>query len=141
MYGSIYYYFLLVHTTLLHTDGPDLFVGPHRINASLTETVSLFCGTATSNPRYTVSWRDSHGNFIQSGVNRRTIINEDNSIRLNISNFMISDEGVYTCIVSVQGSNVSTADGTIVPSILVGEDSHTIIVSVQSKYVNIAVKK
>lgn len=109
-----------------------MFHGPVRPRARVGAPFLIKCGMVfQSNPRHTVTWTDSYGNVIH-GNGRNGPVEEGTGVYFAISNFEESNSGLYTCIVKVEGTNVTTAKG-VTSHLLIGEVAHTMIVGETSE--------
>lgn len=114
-------------------------LGPTWVNAELNQNIRITCFTQIeSNPAATVTWSGPHGNVISSSDPGYSLICNSTGAYLQIESFSDDQEGLYTCIVRVEGTNVATVNG-IVPNLLIGEIPHTVIVARQSKSISLMI--
>ena len=81
-----------------YTDGPSFAVpGPTRQYALLGERFSLVCGTGLdSNPPATITWTVPNGTTVMGNA-RYDFDNGPDTVRLNFTNTILTDTGLWRC--------------------------------------------
>ena len=79
-----------------------------------------------SNPAPVVTWMDPSGEVVMEGDNRLSIITDSSGVRLVFSATTTEDYGTWTCVVTVEGINVTRPGGSVAPSFIVGNVSNSI---------------
>ena len=80
-----------------------------------------------SNPEATVTWRNPSGVAISNSGRFKFIKNSAGDVRLEFTTLLMDDMGVWNCIVTVQGTDVTLSTGGIDDS-LVGSTSFDIMI-------------
>ena len=101
--------------------GPDLDFGPEERAVLLGDSLSLLCGTnlMSNPPSANITWLDPLGNKVVDD-DRYNLINDDTGVRLELNGSRANDVGVWMCIVSVEGSDVTLPSGETRSSFVVG---------------------
>ena len=115
---------MIIDTPL--ADGPSLALGPSQSYVLLGSSVSLVCGTGLdSNPQSTITWTAPDGNTIMNNA-RFNVENGPEVVRLNFTNVLVSDMGVWRCNVTVEserhvqsGNNLIQLDTATIGSVSV----------------------
>ena len=78
-----------------------------------------------SNPAPVVTWIDPSGEVVMEGDDRLSIIANSIGVRLVFAETTTGDNGTWTCVVTVEGINV-TRPGGVAPAFIVGNVSNSI---------------
>ena len=100
----------------------------------LGDSVSLLCGTnIVSNPAAIVTWLDPLGRDIAQDPRFRALSSES-SVALEITSATRADEGEWTCVLRVEGTNLRRLEGGVDPNItIIGEERLSINLTVVGK--------
>ncbi len=117
-------------------DGPSIRKGGRERASKLGDPLTLLCGdTLRSNPAASVSWRQPDGGVVTEG-GRYTVINDATGLKLILTGTVPSDNGLWTCNVTVTAANVTVPPhGMVAPSVQVGQEQSQINVLVVGKNV------
>ena len=79
-----------------------------------------------SNPAPVVTWMDPSGEVVMEGDDRLSIIADSSGVRLVFATTATEDNGTWTCVVTVEGVNVTRPGGAVAPSFIVGNVGNSI---------------
>lgn len=112
-------------------DGPVITEGPGEQYAILGDPVSLICGyNLESNPTSVVTWRDAQGNVVKNSTGYCQGDGPD-VVELHIYKVSKNNEGLWSCGIEVQESDVYGRNGTV----SIGYLSHKIQLIVVGKLI------
>jgi hypothetical protein len=122
--------------SLFGADPPPFIPGPARAVA-LGDRLSLACGTnLLSNPRPSIAWITPSGTPSESLNSRITSIINDTVLELNYTT--LEDNGVWSCFLLVEGTDVLGPGGTVSPRITVWEQTVFIDVAVVGETMHVS---
>ena len=113
----------------LSVDGPflDTFAVPTVAAARLNDSLTLECGrNLMSSPAPVVTWMDPSGEVVMEGDDRLSIITDSSGVRLVFAATTTEDNGTWTCVVTVEGVNITRPRGVMAPRFIVGNISNSI---------------
>ena len=116
-------------------------LGPVQHWVLLGEDVSLICGTAlVSNPQAIISWVAPDGTRVLDN-SRYNLENGPDTVRLNITNSVMNDTGMWRCEIKVE-SEVSNDDLILTRRTMIGAPlQHDIQLTVIGRYTLIKIYK
>ena len=85
-----------------------------------------------SNPLATITWQDPRGGVVMDNAHY-DLVNDGTGVRLNFTNTTLSDNGQWTCNVTVTGRNVTVRQNTVAAEVEVGHIQYEIDVFVVGK--------
>ena len=89
--------------------------GPTRQYILLGDSLSLVCGTGLdSNPQATITWTAPNGSTIMNNA-RCKLDNGPDIVRLNFTNTVLSDAGVWRCDTTVSSEVHELDGGKLIP--------------------------
>jgi hypothetical protein len=89
------------------------------------------CGSGLeSNPPPVIKWTRPSDDEVVDGVDGLSILTEESSVRLEFNHTTADDNGTWTCLVTVEGVNVTVPGGGVVPSLMIGNFSNSIELTV-----------
>jgi len=112
-------------------DGPfiDMVNEPRAV--AVDGMVTLECGAnVDSNPAPTATWANPAGSNITSDCGRFSVDVTGNRIRLEIRDAVVEDMGVWTCFVTVEGTNVTVPGGGTAPTRFIGDFTNSVTLTV-----------
>ena len=128
-----------VDTISYCTDGPSFSshqVVPSHGYVQLGDSLSLICGTGLdSNPQATITWTSPDGSTIMNS-SRYHLENGPDVVRLNLTQTVLNDAGVWHCNVSVFSEQHIIVNGEIAsidPTIIGAPIENTIHLTVIRK--------
>ena len=100
----------------------------------LSSPLSLLCGDQLrSNPPPTITWRNSAGGVV-TGNTRLDLISDVTGVRLNFSRMVLTDNGSWSCNLSVAAVNVNVPpEGQVQTKLEVGSVQYDFDVIVLGK--------
>ena len=88
--------------------------GPLQRYVKLGDRLSLVCGTSLdSNPPATITWTAPNGTTIVDNA-RYDLENGPEIVRLNFTNTVIEDDGMWRCEVAVRSHTYALSSGKLV---------------------------
>lgn len=103
--------------------GPIIHDGDTILAVKLLQPLSLLCGTELmGNPAPSIEWFDPNNESVSNTFREELSNDDETGIRLNISDALEVDDGIWTCIIKVEATNVNLAPtGEVQSTVLVGQ--------------------
>ena len=97
--------------------GPSIRRGDSQRAVELGAPLSLLCGDQLmSNPPATITWQDPRGGVVMDNA-RYDLVNDVTGMRLNFTNTTLSNNGQWTCNVTVMGRDITVRQNIVVAEI------------------------
>ena len=113
--------------------GPSIRRGDTQRAVELGAPLSLLCGDQLmSNPPATITWQDPRGGVVTDNTHYE-LVNDGTGVRLNFTNTTLSDNGRWTCNVTVTGKDVTVSLNIEVAEVEVAHIQYEIDVFVVGK--------
>ena len=99
------------------------------------ENFELVCGTnLDSNPDANITWTGPQGESVVANNGRYTLFNDRERVRLVINAIQEADMGTWTCIVRVDGIDVTTESGDVADTLIGSVLMHSIELTIVGKF-------
>ena len=126
----------MIISCTVYIDGPDIVFGPTERAGRSGDPFSILCGSSLdSNPEATVTWSNPSGIMISDTGRFNFVKNLAGDVMLELTTLLVDDMGVWSCVVTVQGTNVTLPSGdiNIGHSSIIGSESLDIMIHVVGK--------